>query len=77
MRKGIRIMQSITRRGFVRLGAGAVAAQAAVKATLLEPAALRAQTLGSGTAGGADEPKIRFISIGTGIRGCDLLRSAR
>jgi predicted dehydrogenase len=61
----------ITRRDFVRLGAGAVAAGAAVKATVLEPPALAAQ--GTGTAG----RKIRFVSIGTGIRGCDLLRSAR
>ena len=54
----------------MRLGAGAVVAGAAVNATLLEPAALAAQR----EAGGR---KIRFASIGTGIRGCDLLRSAR
>jgi predicted dehydrogenase len=64
-------MQSITRRNFVRLGVGAVAAGAAIKTTILEPAALAAQgNPGSGR-------KIRFASIGTGIRGCDLLRSAR
>ena len=61
----------ITRRDFVRLGAGAVAAGAAVKATVLEPPKLSAQ--GTAAAG----RKIRFVSIGTGIRGCDLLRSAR
>jgi len=66
-------MHSMTRRDFVRLGAGAVAAGAAVKATLLEPAAMAAQT----AAGGATGRKIRFVSIGTGIRGCDLLRAAR
>jgi predicted dehydrogenase len=60
----------LTRRDFVRLGAGAAVAGAAVNATLLEPAALAAQR----EAGGR---KIRFASIGTGIRGCDLLRSAR
>ena len=60
----------ISRRDFVRLGAGAAVAGAAVKATLLEPPALAAQM----PAGGK---KIRFVSIGTGIRGCDLLRSAR
>src|ERR1035437_6744862 len=60
----------ITRRDFVRLGAGAVVAGAAVNATLLEPAALAAQREVGGR-------KIRFASIGTGIRGCDLLRSAR
>jgi predicted dehydrogenase len=37
---------------------------------LLEPAALAAQEPAEGR-------KIRFVSIGTGIRGCDLLRSAR
>ena len=75
-------MHSITRRDFVRLGAGAVAAGAAVKATLLEPStAMAAQTVTGGGAGGAGESttgrKIRFVSIGTGIRGCDLLRAAR
>jgi predicted dehydrogenase len=63
---------SITRRDFVRLGAGAVAAGAAVKTTLLEPPTLRAQSNRN-----ASGRKIRFVSIGTGIRGCDLLRSAR
>ena len=61
---------SMTRREFVRLGAVAAAGGAAVKATLLEPAALVAQEPAEGH-------KIRFVSIGTGIRGCDLLRSAR
>jgi predicted dehydrogenase len=63
----------ITRRDFVRLGAGAMAAGAAVKATLLEPPTLSAQSPAAKTTG----RKIRFVSIGTGIRGCDLLRSAR
>jgi predicted dehydrogenase len=62
---------SMTRRDFVRLGAGAAAAGAAFNTTLLQPT-LAAQGNGN-TAGG----KIRFVSIGTGIRGCDLLRSAR
>ena len=61
---------SITRRDFVRLSAGAVAAAAAVNATILEPPSLSAQATSAGR-------KIRFASIGTGIRGCDLLRSAR
>jgi predicted dehydrogenase len=61
---------SMTRRDFVRLGAGAVAAGAAVKATVLEPTMLAAEEPAVGR-------KIRFASIGTGIRGCDLLRSAR
>ncbi len=60
-----------TRRQFVRLGAGALAASAAAKTTILKPPLLRAETpAGNGR-------KIRFVSIGTGIRGCDLLRSAR
>ena len=54
----------------MRLSAGVVAAGAAVNATVLEPTALAAQA----PAGGR---RIRFASIGTGIRGCDLLRSAR
>lgn len=63
-------MRSISRRDFVRLGAGAVAASAAAKSIALEPEILAAQTART-------ERKIRFVSIGTGIRGCDLLRSAR
>jgi predicted dehydrogenase len=61
---------SMSRRDFVRMSAATVAAGAAVKATLLQPPSLAAQATGSGR-------KIRFASIGTGIRGCDLLRSAR
>jgi len=62
-------MSPISRREFVRLGAGAVAAGAAAKSIVLEPGYLSAQT--------PSDRKIRFVSIGTGIRGCDLLRSAR
>ncbi len=61
---------SITRRDFVRFGAAAVATGAAVKSTILDPTVLAAQSVGT-------DRKIRFISIGTGIRGCDLLRGAR
>jgi predicted dehydrogenase len=64
---------SITRRDFVRMGAGAVAAGAAVTSALLEPSTLLAQAPATSSSG----RKIRFVSIGTGIRGCDLLRSAR
>ncbi len=60
-------LPSMTRREFVRLGAGVVAASAAVKATLLDPAVLAAET----------GRRIRFAIVGTGIRGCDLLKSAR
>jgi len=60
-------MGPISRREFVRLGGGAVAAGAVAKTTLLVPEVLAAPS----------DRKIRFVSIGTGIRGCDLLRSAR
>ncbi len=63
-------ISGLTRRDFVRLGAGAALAGAAANTTLLEPPTLAAQ---NGTIGRT----IRFVSIGTGIRGCDLLRSAR
>lgn len=62
---------SISRRDFVRLGAAAAAVTAAAK-----PGALRAEVLAAQSPI-ATERKIRFVSIGTGIRGCDLLRSAR
>jgi len=62
---------SWTRREFVRIGAGALAAGAAAKTTILKPPSLSAQSPA------ATGRKIRFVSIGTGIRGCDLLRSAR
>ncbi len=60
-------LPSMTRREFVRLGGGAAIAGAAVKSTLLEPMALAAET----------GRRIRFAIVGTGIRGCDLLRAAR
>ncbi|MGA9669561.1 MAG: Gfo/Idh/MocA family oxidoreductase [Terracidiphilus sp.] len=68
-------LPSMTRRDFVRLGAGAVATGAAVNATLLEPSTSAAQTVSSGAS--TQGRTIRFVSIGTGIRGCDLLRAAR
>jgi len=60
---------SMTRREFVRLGAGAVAAGAATKSMLLTPAAMAAES--------ATGRRIRFAIVGTGIRGCDLLNAAR
>src|SRR5580692_7041039 len=65
-------MPSITRRDFVRLSASAVATGAAINSIILEPALLAAQSPANDAG-----RKIRFVSIGTGIRGCDLLRSAR
>lgn len=63
-------MGPISRRDFVRLGATAAAIGAANKSFALTDAGLVAQMLQT-------DRKIRFVSIGTGIRGCDLLRSAR
>src|SRR5215469_2923456 len=60
-----------TRRKFVRIGTGALAAGAAATTTILKPSSLSAQSPA------ANGRKFRFVSIGTGIRGCDLLRSAR
>ncbi len=62
----------VTRRDFVRLGAGAAVSAAAFKTTLLDPTSLSAQSPTAAMGG----RRIRFVSIGTGIRGCDLLRSA-
>ena len=60
----------LSRRDFVRLSAGATVAVASARTVLLGQPLLVAQAPPSGR-------KIRFVSIGTGIRGCDLLRSAR
>ena len=65
--KGFIFMGPISRREFVRLSTGSIAAASVAKSFVLEPAVLAAQS----------NRKIRFVSIGTGIRGCDLLRSAR
>ena len=61
-------MHPLTRRTFMQIGAGTVAAGAARKLNLLEPAAL----WGAGRAV-APSDRIRFASIGTGTRGCELL----
>jgi predicted dehydrogenase len=59
---------SLTRRQFIRMGTGVVAAGAATKVTLLEPALLSASPQNT-----APSDTIRFASIGTGVRGCELL----
>ncbi len=64
-------MRSLTRRNFIRLGAGSVAAGAAAKVTLLEPAALWGQGRPV-----APSDTVRFASIGTGTRGCELLAAS-
>jgi predicted dehydrogenase len=67
-------LNEITRRDFVRLGAGAAvvtaAAQAAAQTNTLTAPQHASDALPDGR-------KIRFAIVGTGIRGCDLLRSAR
>jgi len=62
------IRKSLTRRDFVRLGTGAVVAGATLKTTLLEPS--------SAWALDATGDKIRYASIGMGVRGCDVLKAA-
>src|ERR1700692_2973252 len=64
--------RSISRRDFVRIGAAA----AAVAGVAGNSGVLQAEVLQT-PAPTATGRKIRFVSIGTGIRGCDLLRSAR
>ncbi len=65
-------MRSISRRDFVRLGTAVAAAGGVAADTgMLQAEVLRPQEPPS------TGRKIRFVSIGTGIRGCDLLRSAR
>jgi len=60
-----------TRRRFMQIGASAIAAGAAAKMTLLEPSTLLAATT-QAAAGNT----IRFASIGTGVRGCELLKAS-
>jgi predicted dehydrogenase len=59
-----------TRRQFMRVGSGAIATGAAAKFTLLQPKPLW------GAAGPvAPSDTVRFASIGTGVRGCELLQA--
>jgi len=62
---------SITRRQFMRLGAGAAAATAARKVTVLEPKRLWASPRPV-----PPSDTVRFASIGTGVRGCELLKGS-
>ncbi len=67
---------SMTRRDFVRLGAGTMAAAGAAgmaskRITVLEPKVLRASPAP------APSDTVRFGIIGTGTEGCDLLRATR
>jgi predicted dehydrogenase len=58
----------LTRRDFIRIGTGTVAAGATLKATLLQPTLLVASPRVV-----ASSDTVRFASIGTGVRGCELL----
>jgi len=63
---------SMTRRDFVRLGAGSIAAGLAAKnVKILEPSVLRASPAA------APSDIVHFGIIGTGTQGCDLLRASR
>jgi len=61
---------SLTRRDFMRLGAGAAAAGVAAKVTLLEPKRLWASPRPV-----PPSDTLRFGIIGTGVEGCSLLSS--
>src|SRR4030088_2279271 len=62
---------SLTRRQFIRAGTGAMAASAAAKVTVLErvPLSSYARTV-------SPSNTVRFASIGTGVRGCELLQAS-
>ena len=64
--------KSLTRRDFIRLGAGAAAVGAAAKVTLLEP-----RTLWASPRPVPPSDTVRFAVIGAGIRACNLLQASR
>ena len=60
-----------TRRDFIRVGTGATAAGVAAKFTLLEPKPIWASPNPV-----PPSDTVRFASIGTGVRGCELLQAS-
>ena len=60
-----------TRREFMRVGAGAAALGAVGKVTFLTPSFLAAAPRAV-----APSDRVRFASIGTGVRGCEIMRAA-
>ncbi|HTU42323.1 MAG TPA: Gfo/Idh/MocA family oxidoreductase [Candidatus Aquilonibacter sp.] len=64
-------MYGLTRRDFVRMSAASVGSTAAMKITRLQPLAL----WGAGRYI-APSDRVRFASIGTGTRGCELLAAS-
>jgi predicted dehydrogenase len=61
---------SLSRRQFMRLGTGALVAGVGAKTTLLQPHLLSAPARPV-----APSDTVRFASIGTGVRGCELLEA--
>lgn len=64
-------MDSLTRRDFIRLGASSIAVGSAGRTKMLDPR----PTWGSRRLA-APSDRIRFASIGTGTRGCELLQAS-
>jgi predicted dehydrogenase len=62
---------AFTRRQFIRLGTGVVSAGAATKLAVLEPNLLSAYARVA-----PPSDTVRFASIGTGVRGCELLQAS-
>jgi predicted dehydrogenase len=62
---------SLSRRRFLGISAGTLAASAAAKITVLQPSLLSA----AGRPASASDT-LRFASIGTGVRGCELLKAS-
>src|ERR1700722_10767201 len=62
---------NLSRRKFMQIGAGTLAAGSSSKFNLLEPAAM----WGAGSTV-APSDRVRFASIGTGTRGCELLTAS-
>lgn len=64
-------MDFLTRRDFIRIGASTIAAGTAGKVTLLQPKPVS----GAGQLAPPSN-RVRFASIGTGTRGCELLQAS-
>src|SRR2546430_4941734 len=62
---------SLTRRQFIRVGTGAMAASTGAKVTVLNP-----NTLSAYARVVSPSDTVRFASIGTGVRGCELLQAS-
>jgi predicted dehydrogenase len=62
---------SLTRREFIRVGTGAMAATTAAKVAIIEPNPGFARSRAV-----VPSDTVRFASIGTGVRGCELLEAS-